>query len=237
MEDVNDNGVVDAGIDQLHNIQRTNKKGKYFFKQVPFGDYLVTILDDEAVLSGLVKTSGTPGLNDHSQADPFDVKLDNTRAPSQLNADFGYVTNPPDYDISGTTWFDVDGDGVREAGESGIGSVQVFLYRDQDNDQVIDPTDPLVDQKPTDSNGFYQFINLPDSSRWLITVDTTGTFLERRDPDDPDGKLWHRTGPDFRRQFARPRLRLHQASNRSLDLELRDLSQRCGRTGGMARSL
>ena len=177
--DVNSNQVIDPAVDNLLRTQKSGPAGEYFFPGLPTpGDYLVELTDAVEVLAGLLKTTGTVNINDNSQSNPHPVTLTANRAPVVLVSDFGFSVSGTPYTISGTTWFDVDGDGSREPpDETGIGSVAVYLYRDLDGDGALDPTDPTFGVTSSAADGSYSFPNLPDLSDWIVVVDAAGTFL------------------------------------------------------------
>ena len=178
-QDVNDNSILEVAIDKYVRKTRTDKNGNYLFTKVPFGNYLVTIADEEYVLTDLSQTLGSAGVDQNSQVDPYKAIILSGRATSDLRADFGFNTPPPEYNISGTVFFDVDNDATWEPpNESGIGEATVSLYRDQNSNQLMDPEDPLFGTVQSAANGFYQFVDLPANSDWIVTADTVGTFLE-----------------------------------------------------------
>jgi len=78
------------------------------------------------------------------------------------------LTGPIENLVSGTVFFDADSSGTYDkAIDSTFGNIKVYLYKDVNNDGVIDELDELVDSTFTDNNtGFYVFI-----------VDTIGQFL------------------------------------------------------------
>ena len=61
--------------------------------------------------------------------------------------DIEIIANPPPLEIGNRVWNDTDGDGVQDAGETGIGTVQVQLYQGT----------TLVGTTNTDTNGNYYF--------------------------------------------------------------------------------
>jgi uncharacterized repeat protein (TIGR01451 family) len=78
----------------------------------------------------------------------------NATAPGvYLDVDFGYQGTGS---ISDFVWNDLDGDGVQDAGEGGIGGVTVWV--DLNNDGVQDATEPSA---ITDANGQYLISGLP----------------------------------------------------------------------------
>jgi uncharacterized repeat protein (TIGR01451 family) len=172
--DVNGNGVLDPGIDNLVRSAVTDVIGEYQAFGLPPGDYLVDVTDANGVLAGFSKTSGVAGADNNSQADPYPITL--ASGASNFTADFGYLAAGTNT-ISGTTFFDVAGDGLFNGNDTGIGAVTVYLYRDLDGDGVLDATDPRIGLLATDASGNYAFANLPDGS-FIVAVDVTGTFLQ-----------------------------------------------------------
>jgi uncharacterized repeat protein (TIGR01451 family) len=175
--DTNGNGIIEPGIDNLVRTETTDENGEYEFKTVPFGDYLVTVSDDFGVLAGFQSVLGpTPGADNNGQVDPYAVTIGSGQ-PRDFTADFAYEAIVP-YSISGTTFFDANGNALfDEPGESGVGGVTVYLYRDMDGDGIIDPSDPLIGTTVSDSNGDYVFTDLPDGD-YLIEFDPSATFLD-----------------------------------------------------------
>ncbi|MDY7079502.1 MAG: DNRLRE domain-containing protein [Chloroflexota bacterium] len=74
--------------------------------------------------------------------------------------------------IGDVVWNDLDGDGVQDAEEPGIGDVQVMLF-ESDGDSVFEPEeeDPLVDYVFTGSDGSYDFISLDAGTYWVTVYD------------------------------------------------------------------
>jgi len=172
--DVNGNGVVNPGIDNLIRTTSTDVIGEYQMNGLPPGNYLVDVTDAFGVLTGFSKTTGTAGLDNNSQADPYAITL--LSGTSNFTADFGYLAAGVNT-LSGTTFFDVAGDGLFNGTDTGIDAVTVYLYRDLDGDGVLDPTDPRIGVQSSGLTGGYSFSNLP-SGRFIVTVDVTGTFLQ-----------------------------------------------------------
>ncbi len=69
-------------------------------------------------------------------------------------------------ELSGTVYNDLDTDGVRDGGETGIQGVTVYLYLDANGDGQVDPEDTRIQSTVTDVNGDYAFFYA-----------TTGTLL------------------------------------------------------------
>jgi uncharacterized repeat protein (TIGR01451 family) len=91
------------------------------------------------------------------------------------NTNFGYTANAALY---GIVWEDVDGDGVREDGEEGIGGVVITLT----NSSTVTTT--------TSITGYYEFTGIT-SDTYTIAVDVTTLPLDGSwtQTDDPDATL------------------------------------------------
>ncbi|MBP1663209.1 MAG: hypothetical protein H6Q19_349, partial [Bacteroidetes bacterium] len=73
--------------------------------------------------------------------------------------------------ITGNVYNDVNLNGALNAGETGASGVMVNLFRDTDNDGVLDTGEPLVDTKTTSTLGAYLFEITPPV--------TTNTYLDQ----------------------------------------------------------
>ncbi len=182
-KDEDSNGVFNAALDSLQQSQLTDRFGGYLFKNVNWGSYFVIVHDDEQVTDALSMTSGTAGQDNNSQSSPYPVTITASRAPAVLTADFGFTAPGAAFQLSGTVWFDNDGDGTREPpDESGVGGATVELYRDMNGDGVLDETDPLfgvvTSQTTSPGLGYYEFTDLPNGTDWIVVVDTSGSYLD-----------------------------------------------------------
>jgi uncharacterized repeat protein (TIGR01451 family) len=62
--------------------------------------------------------------------------------------------------VGDRVWADVNGNGIQDAGESGIAGVSVSIYRDINKNGVLDAGEPLLATQTTDANGNYNFTEL-----------------------------------------------------------------------------
>ncbi len=171
--DTNGNGVIEPGTDNLVRTTTTDINGEYVFTGLPDGDYLVDVTDDVGVLTGFTKTSGVADTNNNSQADPYAITVS---GGSVETADFGYQAGT-NFDILGTTFFDIDASGTEDPVDFGVEEVEAFLYIDLDGDGVIDPEDPRIGVTTVDANGDYIFEDLPNGN-YIVAVDAGGTFVD-----------------------------------------------------------
>ncbi|MAU00242.1 MAG: hypothetical protein CL608_24140 [Anaerolineaceae bacterium] len=77
---------------------------------------------------------------------------------SDLTIDFG-VYQP--VSLGNRVWFDVDADGVQDAGETGIPGVEVALFLADGTTPARDVDNALLGARTTDASGYYNFDNLP----------------------------------------------------------------------------
>ncbi|MDM8539627.1 SdrD B-like domain-containing protein [Desulfococcaceae bacterium HSG9] len=147
----------------------TDANGKYLFDELPPGDYTVKV-DTSTLPPGLAQTYDADG--------GLDSQSSLTLGPGEqnLDQDFGY-----NYDgaIGDTVWLDLDGDGVQDAGETGISGVTINLYDGDGN---------LVGTVATDSDGKYLFDELPPGD-YTVKVDTSTLPPGLAQTYDADGGL------------------------------------------------
>ena len=176
--DTNDDGIVDSG--ELGNVvatTTTDASGNYSFNNLADGKYVVDVTDTDNVLAGYWD-SNSPNAVDNdtdlsndvdnsSKPEFYPVDLDSagTQGPiTNTNADFGYYIDPAS--LGNFVWED-DGDGIQQAGEPGIGGVEVTLDITYPNGDVItvstltsDGTQDVDGDGVVDPLGFYSFGNL-----------------------------------------------------------------------------
>ncbi len=92
----------------------TDSDGRYLFSGLLAGNYTVDVIG--GVPANLIPSAGT--------TDPTGV-IALSDGEAYLDADFGYKPDATHAVIGDTVWYDVDGDGVRDSGEVGIGGVVV----------------------------------------------------------------------------------------------------------------
>jgi uncharacterized repeat protein (TIGR01451 family) len=150
--DANTNGVYDGG-ESLVTSRVTTNNGTYLFAGVPAG-YYVVLVDTGTVGAGWTLTADP---NNDGAPYPTGTNYDHQVATRLLpggnfmGADFGY--QPPGV-IGDTLWFDVNTNGVRDAGEYGIPYVTVELWSNGTR----------VATNDTDADGYYGFGNLGDGT-------------------------------------------------------------------------
>ena len=150
----------------------TGANGNFSFTGVPGGaNYSWRITDDDHVLADLYGTTASALAGRFQMTGNLASNLDYTTTPH-----FGYNATRA---IGDTVWNDLDGDGVQDAGEPGIGGVTVLLYRDVDLDGDFEPgaaDGAAVASVVTTSTGFYLFSGLTNGTYW-VSIDNTQAAL------------------------------------------------------------
>ena len=155
-------GIVVELVDDLGQVvatTTTDANGNYHFDNVVAGDYTVNV-DDTSLPAGLTNTAGDGGI------DPKPVSV----APGDTveDVDFGYISTPGTGIIGDRVWNDADGDGIQDAGESGIEGVVLTL---------TDSTGAVVATTTTNANGDYLFTNVAFGEDYVISIDESDTAL------------------------------------------------------------
>ncbi len=96
------------------------------------------------------------------------------------------VYSPPNNAVGDVVWFDVNANGIQDAGEAGVPNVVVELY-DAAGEPVLDDNgDPLT--TTTDANGNYIFVNLVNGDYRIRFYPPAGYVVSPNDQSgDPSG--------------------------------------------------
>ncbi|MBK7781193.1 MAG: DUF11 domain-containing protein [Ardenticatenia bacterium] len=170
--DANNNNAIDSG-DYIIGTDVTDSNGNYLFAGLyggTGGNFLVDV--NQATLPGGVELVSPGG-----RTDPQAVDL--TEGESNLTIDFGYNYTGQ---IGDFAWYDKDGDQVQDGppepgcvdtgtNECGAPATTIVLYEDTNNNNQIDPGEPIVAVTVTDSDGAYLFDNLPPGN-YVVKADT-----------------------------------------------------------------
>ncbi len=160
----------DGVFDDVYGTTTTDDAGNYIFDNLPPDAYVVET---------------TPPAGYSQTGDPDEILDNQTTSPIILgpgdvyvNADFGYNPTGDSSAIGDTVWFDLDADGVEDAGEWGIPGVTVALILD-DGDGIYEPgVDQIIATDITDENGQYLFPDLPAGSYFVAVTDTENVLGE-----------------------------------------------------------
>lgn len=173
--DLNNNGMWDA--DEPKDV--TDSNGEYLLSGLVAGTYTVRVdIDDiSAINVGYGPTDDLDGLATLNSAS---VTL--LGAQDRVDADFGYRIGAS---VGDRVWMDLDGDGVQDSGEPGVGGVRVYL--DLDNDNVFDLGEPNA---LSSGSGIYYIGNL-SAGTYAVRVDTTTLPAGANQIFDLNGGLDH----------------------------------------------
>jgi hypothetical protein len=125
VEATDGNGVIDAG----EQTTVTDANGNWSFGGIPIFDNNYTIKIREVVPTGYFPTTQTS-----DQFGPYVQVTISSQADAGTIITAPSLFNQPLIDLSGTKYTDTDGDGVIDAGESGLGGVIVFIDNDGDGE-------------------------------------------------------------------------------------------------------
>lgn len=173
--DADGDGIKDVGEAGLANVKvvlyragvpvnwtLTGTDGHYLFPNLVPGSYTVGITTS-TLPSGLTLTTGT---------NPTASITVNGASTQYLNADFGYRnTAAGTATIGDMVWSDANGNGVREAGESGLNGVTMRLWQDANGNGSYDSGEQVA-TTTTDANGTYRFTGVAPGT-YRVTADTT----------------------------------------------------------------
>ncbi len=161
--------LLDSGGAPL-DTTTTDGTGFYEFTGLVAGTYMVEV-DPASFTTAVQQTYDLDDGVTTTPASPNKATVSLTPGETNNDVDFGYR---PLGTIGDTVWNDLDASGDINGSETGIAGVTVTL------------TGPVSDTMTTDSNGFYEFTDLPAGS---YTVTVSGTPLDNlqqtHDLDDP----------------------------------------------------
>ncbi len=138
----------------------TGLDGKYLLMNLPLGrSYEVVVTDLFGVLEKYLPTTlGSPSQDNQSKALPYATFL--ALASTDFKADFGYARLST---VGDRVWWDVNQDGVQDAGEPGIPGVPLDL---------LDASGGVIRSLPTNGLGNYAFGDLSKGA-YTVAVNLT----------------------------------------------------------------
>jgi len=184
-EDMDADGVQDAGEPGIQGVtvtlvidgvvtaitDTTDSSGDYLFDTSydlkPDHTYSVQFSDPPSPDKPYHITTQDAGSDDTIDSDiaALDIPVQETPRmysdEENLTLDAGFYRNAS---MGDRIWLDTNGNGIQDAGESGVAGVTIRLY---------DASNTLQDTNTTDANGLYQFDDLRPGSYYIIVDQTT----------------------------------------------------------------
>jgi uncharacterized repeat protein (TIGR01451 family) len=156
--------LLDASLNVIASTI-TDANGYFSFNGVigAGADYTVRITDTGGILSDYYGITAE-AIAGEVEIDNLSSNLDYTVEPTEPHFGYGLTRS-----ISGTVFNDLDGDGSLDAGEPGMGGIDISLYNDVNSDGLLDGGDTLESSLVTDSNGNYLFSGLDDGN-YIISI-------------------------------------------------------------------
>ncbi len=193
--DANNNGIQDAGEQGIANaivtltfpngtVSTTTTNSSGIYKFINLGPLTYTV--KFTAPAGYNPALSNQGSDDAKDSDPVNGLVTVTLAPQQINytIDAGFYTGS--VSVGNLVWNDWNGNGLKEAGEPGVGGVTVRLYRDANANNVVDNNTPIA-TTTTSASGAYFFGNLAPGNYIVGAVIPSGytiTGASFADPND-----------------------------------------------------
>ncbi len=167
--DANSDGTIDSTL-----TTTTNSSGGYQFSSLYAGVYQIRV--DTSSMAEMVPLADIDGIASRSGA----IMTLSSGTPD-ASANFTYSRTSP-HVVAGVLYYDLNGNGVQDAGEAALSNVQVTLSVDANSDGTFESTRSTT----TGSNGAYQFSNLY-SGIYRVSVDAASLPGEVTAISDRDG--------------------------------------------------
>jgi len=203
-EDLNGNGIQNAGEPGISGVDvtingstgngttftsatvTTDVAGNYLIQNIIPGNYTVTFAISTSGMNAITVKGAILTDTDNSDADettgetgPFDVE--SNQMIDYVDAGFYRYVHVGDF-----VWEDMNGDGIQDPGEPGLGGVRIQLVRVSDGTIYNKTTDIngnyLYDDADQLSPGVYHLHFLPNPGYYIIDQDVTTDDLDS-DPD------------------------------------------------------
>ncbi|MCP5426278.1 MAG: carboxypeptidase regulatory-like domain-containing protein, partial [Gammaproteobacteria bacterium] len=159
-QDTNGDGIIGNAGDTLIATTTSKPDGSYLLTDLPAGQYAVVVDTNDTDLTGFCGATPADCNTTPTTSVPFTVAADGVVS----DVDFGFDSATA-YTLTDRIWNDRDGDGVFDAGESGLAGVTVNLVDDNGN---------LIATTTTASDGAFSFSGVPDGDYTLQVSDNAG---------------------------------------------------------------
>jgi uncharacterized repeat protein (TIGR01451 family) len=149
----------------------TDANGRYLFSGVKAGTgYYVEVTD--FLPSGLTQTA--PAGHSDNRTNAFDLAA----GEDYTSADLGYRSAPGFATFGDLVWVDANTNGVRDAGEVGLGGTTVELWQDNNSNGFVDAGDALLSSATTAPDGSYLFtgVTADGALDYVVAVTTPSGY-------------------------------------------------------------
>jgi hypothetical protein len=190
--DVNANGIQDVGETGIAGVlvtitnsggtsvtSTTDANGFYTLPNLAPGTYTVVFTTP----AGYVASPALQGSDPTKDSDPVSGSVTVTLTAGQnknsIDAGFYQVAN-----LGNTVWYDVNMNGIKDAGEPAVSGATVKLYLDANNDNIADGA--AIATTTTNASGVYAFSNLTPNN-YIVGVTLSAAYtLDPVNGGDPD---------------------------------------------------
>jgi len=172
-------GAAGGGDDVALPLATTDASGIYGVSGLPDGSYSVTVTG--GLPAGLDDNTGDPDGGGDSTSVVTDLGVGAVDPVADLDQDFGFAGRGS---IGDRVWLDLDGDGLQDPDEPGLGGAEVALTWAGPDGTLGTGDDVTYPSQTTGPDGAYVFPDLPAGD---FRVDISGTPLGLLPSGDPDG--------------------------------------------------
>jgi len=156
-----------AADDTLQNSTLTNSSGNYSFS-APAGSYYVEFIAPGGYTFSARGEGGNVKLDSDADADGRAyIEVDGTAGDDTIDIDCGLIEPTS---VGNFVFEDLDGDGIQDAGETGVVNVAVQLWDPGGDSSPGGGDDVLVNTTTTDGDGAYSFGNLVAAKDYFLKI-------------------------------------------------------------------
>lgn len=157
----------------------------YFYDPAQYGTYNYNI--EFITPAGYGRSPSNQGSDDGKDSDPVNGVIVNASVPDRTwnySFDAGFY---PLMAVGDRVYYDLNNNGFREASETGIAGVSVYLYRDANNDNKADGAH--IATATTSSTGGYLFNSLAPGNYIVGILPPANYYSSTVNAGDPDGNI------------------------------------------------
>ncbi|MBI5640292.1 MAG: DUF11 domain-containing protein [Nitrospirae bacterium] len=185
--DLDGDGVLDVGEPGLSNVEVTLKDqfgtpiattltdgtGHFLFTGIEPGNGYYLEVTAATLPAGLQQSA--PAGHSDNRSDPFNL----IAGESDMAEDIGYRSAPGSAVIGDLVWSDHNSNGIRDAGEPGLGGVNLQLCQDTNLNGILDLGEACASSTSTAADGRYLFTGVAatGTERYCVYIDESQAGL------------------------------------------------------------